>query len=343
MEDPAVVFGGGETCSRYLTSGCRQYLAYHELMAATITLKKVCGIGGGFGIVQEPLPPGLQPGFRRPIIDVDVIPARAPGTTAGYHKVRWVWLQAPLEEYESGNDGGRLGERPEGGMGWFHHVVVAIRLKPRIWRGGETRWARFLVASMSESQTRSQTVIYSEREMHTELLAPLSSTVAEAKAAAVKEMTEHRHSLPGVPPTIELDETCIDMYLPVDADMTTDDIDSDIVVVIRPKPKPGSTIAPSPIMDALCDAQLDAPQPSVEVACRPSRVSPLASYSADDMHIDIYQPVNPKPDMIIGDMGDVMMTVRSKMEPGSTTSSEPIIDVYRNATAELAEHGLGRV
>ncbi|KAF8875185.1 hypothetical protein BD779DRAFT_1678383 [Infundibulicybe gibba] len=128
------------------------------------------------------------------------------------------------------------------------------------------------------SKVYRQTVIYSEREMRRKMLAPSSSTVAEARAAAVKDMTDHLRSWPGVSPaTITLDEACVEMYLLVDVTdgMTVGDI--------------GATFC------------------------------------------------QPEPNTIIGDLGDIVMLLQSKMEPGSTTRPGPIIDAHCNATAELAE------
>ncbi|KAF8878567.1 hypothetical protein BD779DRAFT_1676824 [Infundibulicybe gibba] len=95
------------------------------------------------------------------------------------------------------------------------------------------------------------TVLYGEKGLQKTLSFPSSFTLADVKAVASKEILVHPRRLPGVPPTITLDDTCTDIYPGSMPDTKIGDLGESITIVVWPK---GNTTTPSPIMDVLRSA-----------------------------------------------------------------------------------------
>ncbi|KAF8873844.1 hypothetical protein BD779DRAFT_1679029 [Infundibulicybe gibba] len=122
-----------------------------------------------------------------------------------------------------------------------------------------------------ESDRHEVATMYCEERLQITLQIPSSSTVAEAKAAALKGMYKHLLNLLGV--LVALDDRYVKVYPGVRTtgntttephppacstpDLKIGDIctsDKSIMIIVWPRAKPGCTIVPSPIMDALRNA-----------------------------------------------------------------------------------------
>ncbi|KAF8873692.1 hypothetical protein BD779DRAFT_1476897 [Infundibulicybe gibba] len=218
------------------------------------------------------------------------------------------------------------------------------------------------------SDRRIVTVQYCERELQKTISVPSSSTIAEAKAAASKGLLDQLRRLPGIPPTLALDDERVDIYqackIPStkigDPDASGESTQCSTPSQSVPQSPPQTVQSnPRPTSDRrdvtmmYCEEGLRitllAPSSLTVAEVKAAALVGMCEHlrdvlgipmTLDNTRVDIH-PACSTSDLTIGDLcasgKAIMIVVWPKATPGSTIMASPIMDALGSAAAKLAD------